>query len=308
MELESIMRSPIEKIFQDGGVPIRFFLTSDMLPDAETMAQLEQLAKVPGLEHHVAVLPDIHRKSRNLSPTGTVVATKNAIVPRAVDTGICCGMRMIRTDIEARELTAPVLDALFDELRRTIPVLEHEQEVISTQEVAEILVHGGRWCQKKFSLADEELNCIENRATMPTDTEDAEAILASIPQKAISKGRRCFGTLGDGNHFLELQEIVEVLDPEAAKLLGLFAGKALFMLHTGSRSLGSKMIKAYLEILERRFSPAQLATNGGALWSMPADSEDGVNYARGVSAASNFGFANRIAITENLRAAVRRAS
>ncbi len=301
------MRSPIEKVFQNGGVPIRFFLTSDMLPDVETMAQLEQLAKVPGLQHHVAVLPDIHRKSRNLSPTGTVVATKNAIVPRAVDTGICCGMRMIRTDIEVRDLTprSGVLDALFGELMRTIPVLEHEREVINKQEVAEILVHGGRWCQKKFSLADEELNCIENRATMPTDTEDAEAILASIPEKAISKGRRCFGTLGDGNHFLELQEIVEVLDREAANLLGLSEGKAFFMLHTGSRNLGSKMMKAYLEILENRFSPAPPAKNGGALWSMPADSEEGVNYARAVSAASNFGFANRIAITENLRAAVR---
>jgi tRNA-splicing ligase RtcB len=300
------MRSPIEKIFPNGGVPTRFFLTSDMLPDAETIAQLEQLAKVPGLEHHVAVLPDIHRKCRNLSPTGTVVAAKNAIVPRAVDTGICCGMRMIRTDIEVRDLSAPVLDALFGELMRTIPVLEHEQEVINKQEVAEILVHGGGWCRKKFSLADEELNCIENRATMPTDTEDAEAILASLPEKAISKGRRCFGTLGDGNHFLELQEIIEVLDHEAAKLLGLSAGKAFFMLHTGSRNLGSKMMKAYLEILERRFSPSPPATNGGSLWSVPADSEEGVNYARAVSAASNFGFANRIAITEKLRAAVRK--
>lgn len=301
------MRSPIEKIFQDGSVPIRFFLTSDMLPDAETMAQLEHLAKVPGLQHHVAVLPDIHRKSHNLSPTGTVVATKNAIVPKAVDTGICCGMRMIRTDIEVRDLTpqSGVLDALFGELMRTIPVLEHEQEVISKKEVAEILVHGGGWCQKKFSLADEELDCIENRATMPTNTEDAEAILASVPAKAVSKGRRCFGTLGDGNHFLELQEIVEVLDSEAAKLLGLSAGKAFFMLHTGSRNLGSKMMKAYLEILERRFSPAPATTNRGSLWSMPADSEEGANYTRAVSAVSNFGFANRIAITENLRAAVR---
>ncbi|MGH7600949.1 MAG: RtcB family protein, partial [bacterium] len=231
----------------------------------------------------------------------------NTIVPRAVDTGICCGMRMIRTDIEVRDLTASVLDTLFGELIRTIPVLEHEQEVISKEEVAEILVHGGGWCRKKFSLADEELNCIENRATMPTDTEDAEAILASVPQKAISKGRRCFGTLGDGNHFLELQEIVEVLDREAANLLGLSPGKAFFMLHTGSRNLGSKMMKAYLEILENRFLPPQAAKNGGGLWSMPADSEEGISYTRAVSAVSNFGFANRIAITEKLRAAVRQA-
>jgi tRNA-splicing ligase RtcB len=236
-----------------------------------------------------------------------VVAAKNAIVPRAIDTGICCGMRMVRSDIDVRSLTAPVLDALFGELMATIPVLWHEQDAISKDDVAGILVHGGEWSRKKFGLSDDEMNCIEDRGTMPTDTDDAEAILASVPDKAMKKGRRCFGTLGDGNHFLELQEIVEVLEPEIARLLGLSVGKALFMLHTGSRSVGSKTTKAYLEELEEKFLPTQ---NGSALvapiWSMPADSEEGVKLARAISAASNFGFANRIAITEKLRAAVRK--
>lgn len=175
------------------------------MPDAATVAQLEDLANAAGLAHHVAVLPDGHRKSRNLSPTGTVVAAKNRIVPRAVDTGINCGMRMVRSDIDVRDLTAPVLDAIFDELRRTIPVLEHEQDALSEEEIADIFVQGGQWSQKRFGLSDEELNCIENRATMP------------------------------------------------------------------------------------------------------ADSEEGIKYARVVSAASNFGFANRIALTEKLRTAMRQA-
>ena len=246
----------------------------------------------------VAVLPDIHRKSRNLSPTGTVEVTKNALVPRAIDTGICCGMRMISTDIDARGLTASTLDELFSELMATIPVLEHEQDVISKAETAEILVSGGQWSRKKFGLSAEELDCIENRATMPTDTADAEAILASVPEKILKKAGRCFGTLGDGNHFLELQEIVEVLDDDVAQLLGLAAGQVMFMLHTGSRSVGSKTMKAYLEILESRFDPQ------GGLWAMPADSEEGIRFSRAVAAASNFGFANRIAITEKLRQAV----
>jgi tRNA-splicing ligase RtcB len=301
------MFSPFEKTALNGGVPIRFFLTAELMPDAETIAQLDNLAAAPGLQHHVAVLPDIHRKSRNLSPTGTVVAAKNALVPRAVDTGICCGMRMMRSEIDIRDLTPAVLDGIFGELMRTIPVLYHEQDAIGPQDVADIFVHGGKWSQKKFGLSDEEMNCIENRATMPTDTDDAEAILASMPEKAIKKSRRCFCTIGDGNHFLELQEIVEVLDREVASLLGLLEGKAMFMLHTGSRSVGSKMMKAYLEELEEKFLPKQPAANGSPIWSMPADSEEGLRYARAVSAASNFGFANRIAITEKLRAAVRLA-
>src|SRR5262245_15730040 len=103
-------RTPVEKVSGNGLLPIRFFLTPDMMPDPETLAQLNDLAAAPGLQRYVAVLPDIHRKSRNLSPTGTVVATKNALVPRAVDTGINCGMRMVQTDIDARAFTPPLLD------------------------------------------------------------------------------------------------------------------------------------------------------------------------------------------------------
>lgn len=298
------MHSPLEQTSKNGGLPIKFFLTPELMPDAATVAQLENLANAAGLTHHVAVLPDVHRKSRNLSPTGTVVAAKNRIVPRAVDTGINCGMRMVRSDIDVRALTAPVLDEIFDELRRTIPVLEHEQNALSEEEVTDILVQGGKWSQKRFGLSDEELNCIENRATMPTDTTDAAAIMASMPEKAIKKGLRSFCTIGDGNHFLELQEIIEVLDHDIARLLGLSLGKAVFMLHTGSRTLGSRMMKLYLAELEEKFRPAQ---SGAPIWSLPADSEEGVRYARAVSAASNFGFANRIALTEKLRAALRAA-
>ncbi len=280
---------------------IKFFLTENLLPGAETLAQLEGLASAPGLAHHVAVLPDVHRKSRNMSPTGTAVAARNAIVPRAVDTGICCGMRMIRTEIEARELTAPVLDEIFGEMMRTIPVLEHEHEVLTKEDINEILVHGGVWSQKRFGLNEEEMSCIEDCGTMPIDTDDAEAILASVPDKAKKKGRKCFSTLGDGNHFFELQEIVEVLDEERARLLGLVKGRAMFMLHTGSRSVGSKTMKAYLEELEKKFAP----NPEKPIWSMPADSEEAVKYARAVSASSNFGFANRIGLTEKMRAAVR---
>ena len=294
----------LEKIPGNGGLPMRFFLPPDMMPDRKTLAQLEALAAAPGLEHHVAVLPDVHRKSRNLCPTGTVVAAKNALVPRAIDTGINCGMRMIRTDIDAQALTPPLLDALFGQLLRIVPVMEHAQEVYGPKDLAEILVHGGLWAQKEFGLSEEERNCIENRGTMPTNTDDADAILASMPERALKRAGHCLGTLGDGNHFLELQEIAEVLNRDLASRLGLHQGKAFFMLHTGSRTVGSKMMKVYLQELEENF----LFTNSKAaasIWSIPADSAEGLKYARALSAASNFGFANRIVITEKLRAAVR---
>ncbi|MDZ7266759.1 MAG: RtcB family protein [candidate division KSB1 bacterium] len=300
------MPRPIEKQPESGERPIRFFLTPEMLPDAETLAQLQTLAATPGLDHYVAVLPDIHRKSRNLSPTGTVVASKNVLVPRAVDTGICCGMRMIRSNLEVRALTPAVLDELFNELRRTIPVFEHDSDVLTREELADLLVQGGAWSQKRYGLSAEEMSCIEDHGTLATDTTAAEKILACLPRQALKKGRRCYGTLGDGNHFLELQEIVEVLEPETARRLGLAPGQALFMLHTGSRSVGSKTMKGYLESWEEDASFMQAMTRGTPIWSMPAEAEIAQEYLRAIAAASNFGFANRIAITERLRAAVRR--
>lgn len=299
------MLSPIEVMPQNGGVPIRLFLTPDLLPDAATLAQLESLANVPGLDHHVAGLPDIHRKSRNPTPTGTVVVAKNALVPYAVDAGINCGMRMLRTNIDVRDVTTSALDELFGTLMRTVPGRQHDRPILSEEDAAEILVRGGTWSQKTFGLSDAELHCIEDCATAPTDTEDAAAILASVPEKAIHKGRRRFCTLGAGNHFLELQEIVDVLDQETADRLELGVGKAVFMLHTCSRGVASTVMRAYRAELEQKFLPRQCAMPASPFWSVPADTEEGIRFARALAAAANAGFANRIVVTEKLRAVVR---
>ena len=284
-----------------GGAPIRLFL-GGALPDAETMAQLERLRSTPGVDRPVAVLPDIHRKGENPSPTGTCIATTGTLLPRAVDTGICCGIRVVRTGIEARAFTPALLDALFGELMATIPVVEHPEDVLSEQDVRDILVRGGAWSRERHGLGDDEMSRIEDGGTMPTDTDDPDAIVAALPAKALRKGRRGYGTIGAGNHFLELQEVDEILDETLARTLGLKLGDVVFMLHTGSRGVGSKTMKHHVEQLEARWgNPA----GGSPIWTLPADSEDGRGFARAVSAASNFGFANRIAITERLRAAVR---
>ncbi len=300
------MYSPIERKLSNGVLPIKFFLTSELLPDAETMAQLDYLASAAGLNHHVAVLPDIHRKSRNLTPTGTVVAAKNMLVPRAVDTGINCGISMIRTEINLREFSPAALDNFFGELMRTVPVHEHEHDILSETDVKDILVHGGAWCQKRFGFSETELEAFENRATMSANAESSEAI-GSIPQRAIARGQRCFGTLGDGNHFLELQEIAEVLDTDIANRLGLFKGQAFFMLHTGSRGLGSKTMKTLLKKMDEQLPPTSGLNSIPHLRSIPVDSEEGSKFTHALCGVANFGFANRMAIIEKLRAAIRAA-
>ncbi|MDQ7065417.1 MAG: RtcB family protein [candidate division KSB1 bacterium] len=294
------MLEPIEIPSRSGAVPIRFFLSETMLPDDQTRHQLQRLAAAEGLVSHVAVLPDIHRKHRNISPTGTAVATRNTLLPRAVDTGICCGMRMFKIGIPAREMSPERLDRLFAQIQKTVPVLFHEEDVLSKEEVLDVLLHGGRWAIQRFGLPESELEFIEDGGVFLTDAPSVERLVAAMPKKSLKKGRKCFGTIGDGNHFLELQEIVDILDFEAARWLGLEKGHTMFMLHTGSRSVGSKMMKHYLKEFE-----SQLGMNGEHIWAVNADSEMGRNYVLAIAAACNFGFANRMAITEQVRAAVR---
>jgi len=289
--------APIEAT-PEGGRPLRYFLTPEMLPDAETVAQLENLARTPGLRHHVAVLPDIHRKGRNVSPTGTAVVAKDAIAPRAIDTGVSCGMRMVSTEIEARDLNAALVDELFTELMRRMP-LPDDHEVIGEQDAAEIFVNAGAWCRKAFGIGDDELDRIEDRASTPWETSDPELIVANVPKKAARKGCRRFCTVGAGNHFLELHEIVEIIDHEAAALFGLTRGCALFVMHSDSRGVAGTVMRLYNQELEARWG------NGSPIWSLPAESGDGKRLRRALAAAFNFGAANRIAITETLRAAVR---
>ena len=216
---------------------------------------------------------------------------------------VLIGMRMLRTNIDVRDVTTSALDELFGTLMRTVPGGSMRLAYLSEEDAAEILVHGGTWSQKTFGLSDAELHCIEDCATAPTDTKDAAAILASVPEKAIHKGRRRFCTLGAGNHFLELQEIVDVLDQETADRLGLDAGKAVFMLHTCSRGVASTVMRAYRAELEQKFRPRQCAMPAPPFWSVPADMEEGIRFARALL-LPNFGFANRIVVTEKLRAAV----
>jgi tRNA-splicing ligase RtcB len=299
------MLPPIEVAPRNGGVPIRLFLTPDLVPDAATMAQLEQLADAQGLGHYVAVLPDVHRKGRNLSPTGTVVVSRNAIVPRAMDVGINCGLRMVRSDIQVRELSTSTLDALFGTLMRTVPGHQHEHPVLSAADAQAIFVRGSAWSRERYALSDHELSCIEDGGTTAADTDDPDAIMASLPERVIKKGRRRYCSLGGGNHFLELQEIVEVLDRSIAGQLGLAEGAGVFMLHTCGRGVASKMMASYLPALEERFRPREGKRAASPFWSVPADSEEGIRFARAVAAVSNFGYANRIAITEQVRVAVR---
>jgi len=314
-------------------VPVHMFVSPEIMPGREALDELELLARTAGLAHPIVAMPDVHYKGRNPAPTGIVLATREQLVPYAVDKGINCGMRMVRTDLPASACTDTMLDALYAELQRQIPIQPHHEAVLRKKDVRRALTEGGRWACERYELPPSELDYIERRGGMFDGLDvDPEEVLRAVPEAALRKARRAIGTLGAGNHFLEAQEIVEVLDEPKARLLGLEKGKVLFMMHTGSGAVGSLVMRFYSTHARAESLPDRLqfdfeklrfhlrtsrlaAADLRAIWNymfthrkfftIPADSHQGRRFVQAVYAASNFGFVNRMAITEALRNAVR---
>jgi tRNA-splicing ligase RtcB (3'-phosphate/5'-hydroxy nucleic acid ligase) len=288
---------PVELPVAAGSIPIRCFTGADLMPDLPASQQLEHLAAVPGLDAYVAVLPDVHFKARNPSPTGTVVVSRNVIVPRAVDPGINCGMRIVSSDIPAREFSSALLDDLFGRLRDAIPLQPHERPILTIDECERTLVYGLPEARDALQLTPNDVARVENRGRMMPELDPA-AIRSVISEEAIRKGSGWLGTLGAGNHFLELQEVVEVLDAHAARRLGLENGAAVFMLHSDSRKLGKAILKPLREQSEALFR-GDYSSHG--LWTLPSASGFASTFISALAAATHSGFANRAALTWILR-------
>jgi len=314
-------------------VPVHMFVSPEIMPGKDALDELVELARTEGLSHPIAAMPDVHYKGRNPAPTGIVLATRDRLVPFAIDKGINCGMRMVRSDLPASACTGPMLDALYTELQRQVPIQPNKDALLKKKEVRRALTEGARWARERFDLPESELDGIERHGSMFDGMDvDPDEVMAAVPDIAIKKARRAMGSLGAGNHFLEAQEIVEVLDADKARLLGLEKGKVLFMMHTGSGAVGGLTMRYYsthgrienraerlqfdFEKLRFHLRHARLsAQDVRMVWNymfahrkfftIPVDSHQGQRFVRAVYAASNFGFVNRMAITEALRNSVR---
>jgi tRNA-splicing ligase RtcB len=280
-------------------VPIRCFGGERLRPDEPAQRQLDELAALPGVRE-VTVLPDVHYKSRNPAPSGTVVVTEGVIVPRAIDDGMNCGMRSMATELSASEFTPRLLDELFGRLLATIPPKKHEQPLLDERECEEMLVHGLGEVVEALDLPPDECLRTENGGRFDLGIAPEE-IRAALPRKPIAKYRGSVGALGAGNHFLELQEVVEVVDVEAARRLGLTKGQAVFMMHSDSGKLGKRVLAEVHAEAER----LHRAPGGSELFGIPVDSELGRRYLACLTATLHTGFANRAAITELVRRALR---
>ena len=265
----------------------------------ETIKQAKNVASLPGLYKKVILCPDSHMGYG--MPIGGVAAfdlKKGVIAPGMIGFDINCGVRVLATNISQEEFMKKRKEILHD-LRRTIPSgVGKGGERHSIETIKEVLVNGSEWALKNgFATKDDLERTEENGKMQGADAKD-------VSQRAVSRGLPQLGTLGAGNHFIDVQVIEEVFDSDIAKVFGLKKGNICIMIHCGSRGLGHQVASDYLKLIEDKYGIKGLADR--ELVNAPIDSELGKKYFSAMKCAVNFAFCNRQMIMHKVRELLKR--
>ena len=305
--------SPIDpftwEIARDEGtgmrVPGRLYSSAALLGAVEEDPSLQQLANVatlPGIQRWALAMPDIHFGYG--FPVGGVAAfdlAEGVVSPGGIGYDINCGVRLLRTGLTA-EVVRPKLKELLDALYREVPsgVGSKGGLTLTGAQIDEVLAGGARWAVRAGFGRAADLGVQEEEGCLTA------ADPSGVSDSARKRGLRQLGTLGSGNHFLEVQVVEEIFHPEAAKALRLEPGHVVVMLHTGSRGLGHQVATDYIAHFDERLRREGTTLVDRQLSCAPIGSEDGQRYLRAMAAGANFAWANRQLITEGVRRAFRR--
>jgi tRNA-splicing ligase RtcB len=270
-------------------------------------AALEQVANaaaLPGIVKASLAMPDIHQGYG--LPVGGVVATcaeDGVVSPGGVGYDINCGVRLLRTDLAAADVR-PRMERLIETLAQAVPsgVGSTGRISLSTAEVRQGPAReGARWTVAQGYGDTEELGRMESHGYLPGADPDA------VSSKACERGRSQLGTLGSGNHFLEVQVVESVLLPEVAGPLGLHEGRLTVMIHTGSRGFGHQVCTDALGVMQGAMRRYHITLPDRQLACAPLMSPEARTYLGAMRAAANFAFANRQCLAHFAREAIERA-
>ena len=269
------------------------------LRDDPALEQVANVASLPGIVGASLAMPDVHWGYG--FPVGGVAATRRAdgvISPGGIGFDINCGVRLLRSDLSAREL-GPRLDRLADALFAAVPsgVGASVGERLPHSEIERVLVDGAGWAVRHGRGWGEDLARTEEAGCL----EGADP--ARVSERAKRRGSDQVGTLGSGNHFLELDEVDQVHDAEAAKALGLAVGQAVVLIHCGSRGLGHQVCTDQVAIMDGAMARHGIVVPDRQLACAPIDSPEGRAYMAAMAAAANFAWANRQTIMHAVRGA-----
>ena len=278
-----------------------------IVADAELMAQIsrdrsiEQLVNVttlPGVWGRVVGMPDMHEGYG--FPVGGVAATllpDGVISPGGIGFDINCGVRLLASRLGWAEVS-DVLEPFLHELSRSIPTGygRHGRLALTDEELDQVLEQGCAYVVGTLGLGRPgDLERIESGGRL------AGADARKVSSRARERGRDQLGTLGGGNHFLELQEVETVFDDELAAALGLFQGQLTVLIHTGSRGLGHQVCTDHVRIMDGTLSRYGITLPDRQLACAPLSSPEGRDYFAAMCAAANFAWANRQVLTHRVR-------
>ncbi len=263
-----------------------------------SIEQLANVATLPGIYKYAIAMPDIHTGYG--FPIGGVAAFdyyEGIISPGGVGFDINCGVRLIRTDLSEREVR-PVLKDLVNTLFGNIPsgLGSRGRLKLSFQQLDEVIVEGARWAvEQGYGWREDLSHCEENGSMEGADP-------SYISNKAKSRGAPQLGTLGSGNHFLEVQRVDNIYDEEAARSLGITQeGQITVMIHTGSRGFGHQVASDYLDVMMRNINQLRMKLVDRQLIFAYSGSDLADRYFKAMMGAANYAWANRQIITQWVR-------
>ncbi|MDD1714407.1 MAG: RtcB family protein [Methanoregulaceae archaeon] len=279
-------------------VPGRFFLSDELSQTLErgAITQLANVATMPGIIRNSLAMPDIHWGYG--FPIGGVAAfglDDGVISPGGVGFDINCGVRILTTPLTRKDLQKK--QELIENLFAAVPTGVGAKSTLrlAQKELTGMLSQGAKWAVKQgYGIPDDVLFCEEQGAMEGADPD-------AVSAKARQRGMPQSGTLGSGNHFLEIQEVAEVYDPKAAEAFGLAAGQICVMIHCGSRGLGHQVCTDYIQILEGATKKYGITLPDRQLACAPLQSPEGQKYFGAMAASANYAWANRQVIMHMVR-------
>ena len=277
-------------------VPVRIYadepLLQKMLSD-RTIMQARNVASIPGIVSHSVVLPDGHEGYG--FPVGGVAAMdaeEGMISPGGVGYDINCGVRLLRSNLTEQTVRSKLKD-LVNDLFSSIPsgVGSKGAVRLTNSELDEVLVNGVNWAiEHGYGSSNDSDVCEENGKIANADPN-------KVSDKARKRGAPQLGSLGSGNHFLEIQKVAEIHDEEAANRMGIKEGTITVLIHCGSRGFGHQVCSDYLRVAEQAMEKYNISLPDRELACVPNNSEEGESYRKAMFAALNFAWSNRQMIT-----------
>ncbi len=300
IELEKVSENIYEiPKTEDMNVPARVYASKLLLEEMkgdDTLRQVRNMAELPGIEKYSIVMPDGHQGYG--FPIGGVAAFDNQngiISPGGIGYDINCGVRVLKTDLKREDIEGDE-QRIANILYSKVPVGLGKGGYIDTarEDVVEILEKGAEWMLENGHAKESDLERCEENGKLPGNPE-------KVPDKAIERGLNQVGSLGSGNHFMEVQVVSDIFNEGTAEAYGLEENQVVIMIHSGSRGLGHQTCTNYLRKFEKEYPGIVESIPEKELIYAPLGDKLAEDYREAMYAAANYAWANRQALTEGVR-------